>query len=101
MIDLMDPKFKTSIKIIGLFCILVAAFLYAELRHIEGRRIQCFEDGGFLFRDDKGFYICESVENIKDKGYIINDYKSLSKLPANYNNSVNLEWNLGNGSQKQ
>ena len=82
-------KYRTPLKIIGLFALVVAAIIYGQNQYIIGRSDQCMDMDGYLFYEDD--YLCMGEPWLSDNGFIVDKEKKQLKRRI-----MRLESNLSN-----
>jgi hypothetical protein len=91
-VNIIFDKYKISIKIVAIFCILMAFFLLSYGKYHEGRFDECLEHQGFYIAKesydglypDKGDFTCVDNETLLNEGYIIDyELKVLRSKPIN------------------
>ena len=92
MLNLMDKRYITVFKIIGVFAIVVGALIYGEMKFYQGMQKQCYLDGGFLMQNGKGEPSCEKKEVLEERGWVVVDEKTLSPLIKDDNNLDGYDW---------
>ena len=93
MINLLDPKFKTPIKIIGIFCFIVAALIYGDYQYLHGKFDQCLDQNGFLLMDH-GATTCLNAQELAVKGFTLDKpHKRLVATPS-YGFNASLNWSI-------
>jgi hypothetical protein len=73
-INLLEPKYKLVIKLIGIALIIMAAVAYGEYKYVIGRSDQCLDDHGYLLNINNS-YSCKNESYFNEKGYKI-DYQN-------------------------
>lgn len=99
MINVDSKDMRVAIKIIGIFCLLVAALIYGEIRFIKGRQIQCYEDGGFLIRNQTtNEPLCKDIQILNSEGWYAKDHNTLTHegfQPILNNDNYNFSYAFG------
>jgi hypothetical protein len=70
-------KYRTPLKIVGLFALVVAAILYGQNQYIAGRADQCIDMDGFLFYDED--YLCKQEPWLSENGLILDKQRKQLK----------------------
>lgn len=65
--------YKTIIKIIGLFALLMAAVVYGQNQYVLGRSDQCIDMDGFLFYEND--YLCMQEPWLSEHGFTLDKEK--------------------------
>lgn len=98
MINIDTKEMRVAFKIIGIFCFLVAGLIYGEIKFINGRQLQCYEDGGFLIKGEDGEPYCKPGEILRSEGWVIDNYNTLSRTdPVIIFNNSNINFNYSFG----
>lgn len=79
MIDLLEPKYNISFKIIGIFCMIMAGIIYGEYQYTQGSLDTCIDSGGYLIANGT-ISKCLNSSELLQRGFILDkEHKVLIK----------------------